>query len=390
MNPKTFCVVPWAHVRVNPNGELRPCCKIDVKWSGTRQLTDINDFNEYWNSDQLQQLRLDLNQGVKNTACNTCWQDETAGKSSLRIEYNKRLGKYIDLQSINASTDGLDTGRPVAMDLNLSNICNYKCVMCVPELSSKIAQEQQQYRDQYKSLPFIKIKSPSSSSNWPEQDFFQTLMQQIGPGLRILELKGGEPLLVKNVKKTIHSIENKSECTLAITTNGSIDLDDSLLKSLKDFKRIWLFVSVDGIGEIGEYIRYGSSWTQVEKVIKQASNLSNCTFRFSTVLQFSSAVTFPAIFEYAMLHGHDIEILNCQHPKYLSINAIPTDTAQNFVAWVKQQQTIYPENSVLKSVLGYFNQYVYDPDLFAQCQSYFSTLDKIRGNSCNDLEKILR
>jgi MoaA/NifB/PqqE/SkfB family radical SAM enzyme len=390
MNPKTFCVIPWAHTRFNPNGQIRPCCKLDVTWPGTRSVNEISNFDQYWNSDEMRQLRSDLGQGIKNQACQTCWHDEESGKSSLRKEYNQQLGKHLDLKSINENKDGIAQSLPIALDLNLSNICNFKCVMCVPELSSRIAQEQQQYQDQYKSLGFVKIKNNQHRSDWPEQSFFQNFMQEVSPGLRILELKGGEPMLVKNVEKIIKDVENKSECSIAITTNGSVDLDDVFLESLAEFKKIWFFVSVDGIGEIGEYIRYGSDWQQVENTIKKISALDNCVFRLSTTLQFSSAISFPAIFDYAQVHGYDIEVLNCYKPTYLSLNAISPDHAKIFIKWIDCQLTIYPNNKILKVVQGYFNHYKYDSALFAQCKAYFEMLDNIRSNRCESLQKLFR
>lgn len=388
MNPNTFCVIPWAHTRFNPDGLIRPCCKIDINWPGNRRISEISDFDQYWNSDEIRQLRSELRQGIKNPACQVCWHDEAAGKSSLRKEYNQQLGRHLDLRTINENKNSTARKLPIALDLNLSNICNFKCVMCIPELSSRIAQEQQQHRDQYQSLGFIKIKNNPPRSDWPEQSFFQNFMDEVGPGLRILELKGGEPMLVKNVKKTIQSVENKSECSIAITTNGSVDIDDAFLDSLKEFKNIWFFVSVDGIGEIGEYIRYGSDWKQVEKNIKKVSVLDNCTFRFSITLQFASAVSFADIFEYTKKHGYEIEVLNCYNPAYLGINAIPSEHAETFINWINDQLALYPQDKALIAVKGYFDHYHYDPILFSQCREYFNLLDNIRGNKCEPIQKL--
>jgi len=388
MNSKTFCVIPWAYVRFNPNGQIRPCCKINVQWPGRRDLHEILDFDQYWNSDEMKQLRLDHKQGIKNQACQTCWHDEDAGKSSLRQEYNQRLGPHLDLKDINKNKDGTSQSLPIALDLNLSNICNFKCVMCNPVLSSKIAQEQQQHRDRYESLGFIKVKNTQPGSDWPEQPFFQNFLKEVSPKLHILELKGGEPMLIKNIKKTIQRVENKSECSIAITTNGSIDIDDDFLDSLSQFKNIWFCVSVDGIGEIGEYIRYGSKWSQVEKTIKKVSVLNNCIFRLSLTLQFASAVSFPEIFEYTKKYGYEIEVINCYNPNYLSINAIPPMHAKTFIEWIDLQLSLYPQDKALIVVKGYFDHYEYQPVLFKQCQQYFNLLNDIRKNKCETIQKL--
>jgi MoaA/NifB/PqqE/SkfB family radical SAM enzyme len=390
MDPKTFCIIPWAHTRFSTQGTIHPCCKLDISWPGRKNINDIDEFDQYWNSDELRQMRLDHLAGKKIDACQVCWTDEQAGKGSLRTEYNSQFAKHIDLKKIRNSTTGHSSDLPVLLDLNLSNICNYKCVMCAPALSSKIAQEQQQHKEQFQSLGFFKISNASSDHQWPEGSFFVDFMKKVAPGLRNVELKGGEPLLVKNVKKTIQEIQNKSECVIALTTNGSVDFEDDFLQLLSEFKKLWIFVSVDGVGSAGEWVRQGSDWPQVESVLKKISTLQNCTFRLSTVLQVFSPVTFPDIFYYSKQHKYNIEILQCVMHDYLGINAIPPVRAKSFHQWVLDQQKIYPNDLVLKAIDGYFKNYCFDPDLFDKCQKYVSTLNQIRNNQCPDIQTLFQ
>jgi radical SAM protein with 4Fe4S-binding SPASM domain len=390
MNSKTFCIIPWAHTKFDPKGVMSPCCKIDINWQGNKKISDINEFDQYWNSDQMKQLRLDQLQGKQVKQCQQCWQDEACGKNSLRQEYNQQFAKHLDLKKIKKSPQGHNDNFPILLDLNLSNICNYACVMCSPKLSSKISQEQKKYRNDFQKLGFIKIENEPANYDWPDQTFFQNLIEKILPNIRSVELKGGEPLLIKNVKKTIANINNKSECTIALTTNGSVDFEDDFLETLSKFKKIWIFVSVDGIGATGEWVRHGSDWNQVDSVIQKVSQLENCVFRLSTVLQVFSPVTFPDIFYYAKQHHYDIEIVQCIYPKHLGINAIPEDIARNFHSWVQDQIKLYPLDQTLKAIDGYLNYYCFDPDLFKNCQAYVSTLDQIRNNQCPDIQALFQ
>ena len=389
MNPKTFCILPWSQIRFTPRGNMTPCCKINLQWKGGKNINNIDSLDQYWNSNELKKLRVDHLQGNQPTVCKVCWTDEQAGKSSLRQEHNKQFAKYLDLQQIKDNTTGHSQDLPVLLDLNLSNICNYKCVMCNPTLSSKIAQEQQQHRDRYQSLGFIKIADGANHS-WPEEKRFTEFMKQVSPNLHYIELKGGEPLLIKQVKTTIKAIQNKSECTIALTTNGSVDFEEEFLSVLSEFKKLWICVSVDGVGSLGEWIRNGSDWAQVNSVIQKVSSLKNCVFRLSTVLQFFSPITFPDIFYYSKQHNYEIEILQCTYPDYLSINAISPDRAKSFLHWVKDQKEAYPDDVVLKSIDGYFKNYCFDPDLFDKCQKYVNTLDQIRNNQCPDIQSLFQ
>ena len=245
MDSKTFCIVPWAHARIDPDGTLIPCCKIARNFP-TQNINAIEDFeHDWWNAEPLQQLRQDLAQGVKTKHCDTCWKDEAAGKSSLRQEYNKRLSKHTDLGAIAKSTTYIADRLPIGLDLNLGNICNFKCVMCGPGLSSRIQTERKQHDSEFKELAFLQ-PMPAFDFSWPDKESFQTLFKNIMPGVRILELKGGEPLLIKDLISTIKSVEDKKNSVIAITTNGSVEFDDDFVEQLSQFQRIWLNVSVDG------------------------------------------------------------------------------------------------------------------------------------------------
>ena len=146
--------MPWAHTRINPHGGLIPCCKISSTFP-TQNINNIEDFDrDWWNNQHMRQLRQDLAQGVKTKYCDTCWSDEAAGKSSLRQEYNKRLGKHTDLRAISKSVTYVNDCMPIGLDLNLGNICNFKCMMCLPISSSKIQTERKQNDSKFKELKF--------------------------------------------------------------------------------------------------------------------------------------------------------------------------------------------------------------------------------------------
>lgn len=388
MDPKTFCIIPWAQTRLSPNGDLLPCCKIDFKFP-TQNIGRIDSFNQWWNGEALRSLRRDLNSGVKNPHCRACWDDESAGKSSLRLEYNQQFAKYKDLKSIRNHDQGHNPDLPIVLDLNLSNICNFKCVMCTPYSSSRIGAERTQYQDKFNAIPFVRDISGSYDPAWPEKELFQKLLADTAPNVKSMELKGGEPLLIKNLINIIKSIPNKEESVIALTTNGSVEIDDDFLKELSKFKSLWFFVSVDGIGELGEYIRYGSHWPQVDSTVKKVSQLKNCTFRLSVVLQFSSPVTFPGIFEYAKNNGYDMELIRCRTPHYVTIDAVPPQKMQVFQDWARVQMGKNPDIAYIKTLNGFLDQYSFDPELNSKCQQYIATINSIRKNPCKPIQDLI-
>jgi organic radical activating enzyme len=387
MNSETFCVIPWAHTRINTDGTLIPCCKISPDFP-KQNVNVIDDFaQDWWNGQPMRQLRQDLAQGVKTKHCNTCWNDEAAGKSSLRQEYNKRLSKHTDLRAISNSTTYVNNHMPIGLELDMGNICNFKCVMCGPEYSSKIQAERTQHSSKFKELPFL-LAHPEFNFDWPNQDRFQTLFKKVAPRIKILQFKGGEPLLIKNAISTIKSVEDKPSTVISITTNGSVEFDDDFVDQLSQFQQSWLFVSVDGIEEHAEYIRYGSHWPAVHANISKLSKLDNCTFKISTVLQFYSSLTFPRIVDYALENDLYVEILFCYSPSFLNINSMLPMHHERFLKFIDEKTQQHPDVPWLKSVQGYLNSYKFDPVLHEQCKQYTTTLNNIRHNELSDIQEL--
>lgn len=387
MDKKTFCIIPWTSIRITPPGNIYPCCKISKEFPSVN-INQLENLDEWWNSELIKTLRRDLSTGIKNNHCRVCWIDEEAGKSSLRQEYNKRFAKYHDLNAINKTKDFHNDKLPMVLDLNLGNICNYKCVMCVPELSSKILTERIQHQEKFKNLGFKVLNRGDLDFSWPESDKFRDMLDSMLPTVKAMELKGGEPLLIDNVREAMMLIPNKQECVIALTTNGSIDIDDEFLDQLKEFKKIWFFVSVDGVDEMAEYVRHGSRWPRVLANMEKVSSLKNCVFRMSTVLQFFSTDTFPDIFHLSVERGYEIELLACHNPDFLTINAILPDRMEHFKTWALEMKKRYPDQAILDVLLGFLARYEFSPDLHKKCHDYLDTLDTVRHNKTDRVQAL--
>lgn len=387
MNSKTFCILPWAHTRITTDGTLTPCCKISHDFP-VKNITAINDFEQdWWNDLPMKKLRQDLLQGHKSSACAVCWADEAAGKSSLRQEYNKRLSPHIDLKSIAKTQSYIMSSLPIGLELEMGNICNFKCMMCGPKFSSKIQSERTQHQIEFKKLQFLQHNT-DYHFDWPNQERFQKFFAAVAPELKVLQLKGGEPLLIKNAMQTIKSVKDKANTVISITTNGSVEFDDDFVEQLEQFEHCWLFVSVDGIEDHAEYIRYGSNWRTTANTILKLSQLKNTTFKLSTVLQFYSSLTFPRIADYALKHDLDIELLFCYSPKFLGIDSMLPSHYQKFSTVVDDMVAQYPNTHWLSTVQGHLRSYMHDSQLHQQCKHYTMTLDQIRKNSLPEIQRL--
>ena len=100
----------------------RLCC------SAKKQIT--KNIKDFWNSDYLKNVRNKMLKGEKLDECSRCYDDESLGHISLRNHYNNRYKNFETKEF------------PTAMDLDVSNFCNLKCIMCSSSRSSQWAKEE--------------------------------------------------------------------------------------------------------------------------------------------------------------------------------------------------------------------------------------------------------
>src|SRR5262245_32051465 len=88
----TFCILPWMHLTVLPDGTSRICC---VASDGPLSLQK-STLAEIWNSEHMRKLRRDLVAGRPVQECSVCYRDEQEGGISHRHMVNRtwleRLG----------------------------------------------------------------------------------------------------------------------------------------------------------------------------------------------------------------------------------------------------------------------------------------------------------
>ena len=289
VNKKTFCVAPWLSIHVDQHKKVSPCClskKFDFEFENTKK---------YWQSEELKDLRKDLSTGVKNSRCERCWIVEDGGGQSLRQIYNQSITPMATVplkqQIQNPKLENVQS-----FDLVLGNLCNLKCMMCTPELSSQLYAEM----DLNQSLaPYHETENLRSQKfyNWPkERNFVEWCEQNLENSVH-LKLTGGEPFIVPWVPDVLEGIpdEQKKRCALNITTNLTI-MNKNLLDLFTKFKEVWLSVSCEGIEETFEYIRYGHRWNTFDSNLKQILEY-NTKVSINYVIQAPSFLSIPKMVE---------------------------------------------------------------------------------------------
>lgn len=267
----TFCILPYVHFYTEPKGEVKPCC-IAGGFDEPLNLKSMS-IEETFNSPQMKQLRKDMEDGKRNKVCDVCYKREDATGHSPRIDvFNKNpLWKKPELKKDYSVPSDFQH-----IDIRFSNLCNFKCRMCNHDFSSNWYEDMKKIRpDNIRGTKVLKAS--------------ETIVEDLIPHLSKVKsfyFAGGEPLIMPEhykVLKYLHDTfpkkefyisddENLEAIDIAIHYNTNLSVikydEESLIDIWKSFKQIFLSISCDGIGDVGEYQRTGFSTKKFEENLK--------------------------------------------------------------------------------------------------------------------------
>jgi hypothetical protein len=137
--PENFCLYPFVHFQLDPDGRSRPCCKYKVgaSWDPDVPKLPVYNIGELWNQSEIQDLRRKFLRNERPEGCKACWDEEAAGIVSMRVS-RENAGKRYPYATL---FKNVMKPYPESLDLKLSNLCNLKCRICTPFLSTQWIKE---------------------------------------------------------------------------------------------------------------------------------------------------------------------------------------------------------------------------------------------------------
>lgn len=300
---KPLCSVPFVRAFFFAPGAYRSCCSTTHTIAGPAG----QPFQEWWTSDTLNEFRDKLRATTLPPECKKCHNQELQSGRSFRTEVNKTAIDIVDPLSV-----------PNSWNIAFGNICNLSCWTCSELFSSTIAQ----HKKTLKILPEGFVD--------PEEKF-----QAVWPNLQasILEsyrhheiititILGGEPIYNKTVIEFLNMLVEtglSKKTRIEITTNGS-KLNHRLMQMFDstNWNYLCVFVSVDAIGLKSEWLRYGSSWQDVESSIRYYQHRANY-FEIHTVLSILNINDLPTLYDYCADNKIPQVISLLTNPDYMSI-----------------------------------------------------------------------
>jgi MoaA/NifB/PqqE/SkfB family radical SAM enzyme len=238
---KHFCPMPWTGLMYNFDGKVKNCIRSD---EATGLLGNIKDtpIEEILLGPVNLGKQTNITNNKPAVGCHTCY-DLEHGKQGFdiisdRIFYIREF-KKTPLETYQVNNFDLQT-----IDVRWTNLCNFACVYCSSEFSSKWANELGK-----------KITQPTEQ----QQEDFKKYIYQHAKNLKHVYLAGGEPLLMKENLQLLQELN--PEVNLRINTNLS-KVDTGVFDAVCSFKNVHWTVSVETVEDEFEYIRFGGRWSE--------------------------------------------------------------------------------------------------------------------------------
>ena len=326
---KSFCIMPWNNVSVDPDGSIKPCCiskDYIKKPDGTKYNLGYDKIEDFYNSSDYVNIREKMLKGEEVPGCIQCTQNESYGKESKRLITNNRYHNDLIKTSAIANTS------IEYFDLRFGNLCNLKCRSCIPINSSQLdkqAIEHPELQKYYDNFGY-------NINEWYETETFQENVFSNLEKLNMLYITGGEPTLIKKNFELLEKLiaEGYSKNILLYINSNMTNDKSTFFDLISQFKEVVFFASIDGYKDVQEYLRYPSDWNQISNNLENlvARNYTNVIIRVSPVIQITNIGNIVDLFEYCeefnRKAGHsivDIFLNNLEYPDYLNVVNLPYD-----------------------------------------------------------------
>lgn len=262
-----FCPLPWMHLSANTDTTMRVCCNTDhgghVRNDAGEnvRMENVTSLSSAMNQKTHRDLRKAMLEGERPDFCRRCYREEDAGGVSVRLLYNRQYKGYLETVFDRTRENGEIEPEVTYVDFSLTNNCNLQCRMCSPPASYLLKKE-------FESLgfDFSKEGTESAKSGWDIDGNLGRIVEDVIPTLDAMLTTGGEPFVSPQHLKILEACVERGrapQIVLRYHSNLTV-LPPRLVELWKHFKSIEIHVSLEGVGEMNEYVRYPAKWEKIE------------------------------------------------------------------------------------------------------------------------------
>jgi sulfatase maturation enzyme AslB (radical SAM superfamily) len=304
-------------------------------------------------------------------ACALCAEQEAQGSQSMRQKSNAEYKIFEQYADKMLDYYNYPPAQPIELELQLTNLCNLKCLMCFETESSSI----------YSENKTLKIHQINSKDYAVTSEEITQVKEWIKTQPRLINLRGGEPFIVPEIKRLLKwAIDSKllANTQVHITTNGT-RLDSEWLDILTAIPQLRVMVSIDAVGELNDYIRFGSKWETIEKNVQAISAIPRVELVVHASIQNLNILSIGQLINWCRENNYYLDYQMVTTPCMFSVANLPTELLEQ--AKTGLSQIDHKVAHELLSVLNYYQPI----DLWDILQTEINLRDTIRNTSVTEV-----
>ena len=354
---------------------MKPCCRFAEKFRPNENNLNEKTLSEVFYGDWMNEVRTKMMNGERVDGCIRCYQEEDAGKRSLRERYHDNTDLPID------KLVDIDNPKIGWIELAISNDCNLACRMCDSRYSWKWYKEEQKiFGKTWNSVE----KSKSDIANiYP---FINDLVH--------IKFTGGEPLMTKDQWSLVDKLLAERDCSeifLNYSTNCTIMPKEKWIEKWSKFKQVEFALSFDSANPAeSEYIRWPAKYETTEAVTKRFLELK-ATKKFTVFLRSTISILNVWHMPESMQWWYDndpgpwkgMNPTHLTYPENLCVTALPRHIKERITKKFEDYQStcdVKKINDGLEYIKNFMNSKD-DSHLLPSLQKYLEGTDKYRGQN---------
>jgi len=312
----------------NELAPYRPCCWFE----GT---IEAKSFDEY----QQKLSEIDIEK-----ACRFC------------IDIEKSGGKWSHRQHFEA-----DDPNEILVSISFDNLCNLKCITCFGTNSSQLALES---TDKKMKRVWLAVQKQGPRKT----EFVKKFLSESTISTLRIEVLGGEPLInpaLYNFLDWLVIQPYAKQTRVNITTNGTT-YDERIEKYVEEFDMVNIQMSIDGIDDVYEYIRFGNTFDTFKETLSKFHLLKNSlkdptkiNIGFCYTLSWMNSLHIAQFFNWLYTtypaYSQNVFVSKLEHPKHYSINVLPLETRKQIV---EQVENLIIDREAVKVGLNFYIQHM--------------------------------
>ena len=417
-----FCKTAWKGLHILPDGYIRLCSiganskpELDMQRCRDRDGNVMHilthSIKDIMNSDKHREVRK-LN--VENPLawsphCDCCETreivtnfDKNHRNKSRRIYLMRVEDGLSDLDYADKiADDGSVDWMPSSLDIRFGNLCNQKCIMCSPVYSNLWYDE---HFDYYKTTSFGQGKQiqvvRGDSGKWqnpPELQWFEdprwwAKFEEMIPHLRHIYITGGEPMVTPAHDTMLDMIIDSGHAKniwLEYDTNGSA-VNDKIAQRWFNFKSVHVRVSMDGINDTYELIRFPGKWNKFTENVKKLQEYQTQSSGKIQVQAMSSCFQISTMFSvidnenWCKANGLNFHLRFLEGPDFHSVASLPDFAKLELIEYFsKNTETSEKAGMIVKYLQLHLG--VDNLPAISEFVKFMDYLDTTRGTQWKDI-----